>query len=267
MKKFIALFTGMLMLAGCAQKKSEKLSIDAKSAKDNYATEISISPMDFVKISGNLITISPKEEDSVYTISGYFNGQIMVMKKNTVLKLENAYLENTSGKAAIKCEAKTEVSSAKGSINYIVSRGRGFAKNAALHSDKDLVLGGSGLMFIQGNVCHAVEADNFKIKGAGTFFLEGTKRGSALTCSSLTVEKEKTFSAYFLNSKNGIKADKKILVNSGNFYLYDNDCAFKAKSANFVKGDFFTYGNKTLFDVESGETRNTDAVFTEVTES
>lgn len=232
MKKFLFLIpTFMMLLSSCVEKFTPRMEIDENSAKSSYGTEIKISPADdSVKISKNKIVIAPDSENAVYTISGYFNGQIVVNTKNTEIKLQNAYLENTSGKSAIKANAKTEISSVKDSVNFIVSRGRGFSKNAALSSSRSLILGGSGTLNVKGKLCHAIEAEDVKIKGSGVFFLEGTKKGSALNCETLEIEKDKTFSAYFLNSKNGLKADKTITIASGNFHFYNNDTAIKTET-------------------------------------
>ena len=228
------LFTAIALctLSSCVETFTPKMEIDAESAKSSYLNALQISPMDdSVKVEKGKITIAPKEEDSVYIISGYFKGQIKINTKNTVLKLANAYLENDSGKPAILAKAKAEISSMKDSENYIVSRGRSFAKKGAVEAERGLVLGGSGTILIKGEVCHAVEAEDVKIKGSGVFYLEGTKRGSALTCETLEVEKDKTFSAFFLNAKNGIKADQTISIASGNFHLYSNDTALKTDTA------------------------------------
>jgi len=222
----ISLFSIFLFFS-CEKEAAQRLEIDAESVKALFNKKISIEPMDDVKISGNKITLSPHSEGTTYTISGYFDGQITVNTKNTILKLKDAYLENSSGKEAVIAKAKTEISTGKDSTNYIVSRGRGFSKKAALEAKRTLVFGGSGTLFVKGSVCHAVEAEDVKIKGSGVFYFEGTKRGSALTCQSLEVEKDKNFSAFFLNSKNGIKADQSILINSGNFHVYSNKFAFK----------------------------------------
>ena len=211
---------------------AEKVAINLKNAKKSYTEKIKITPMDdTVKISAKTITLTPKSEGAEYMISGYFEGQIINKTKNTVLKFNNAYIENNSGEAAIFCEAKAEISSAKDSVNYIVSNGKNKNKTGALQSKKNLVLGGSGTLYVVGNVCHGIKADDTKIKGIGKLYAQGTKNGSALTCDSLAVTKEKSFSAYFINSKNGIKADNTIEIQSGNFYFYDNKTALKTDTA------------------------------------
>lgn len=274
MKKKLILTLIVLSFLFCAcveQTTPVKIRIDAVQAKDSYKQQIAISPMDFVTITKHTITIAPHEENKTYTVSGYFNGQIMVKTKNTILKLDNAYLENTSGKAALRCTAKTEISSVGGTTNYIVSRGRGFAKNAALQGKRSLIIGGSGTLYVDGRICHAVEADNVKIKGSGTFYLQGTKRGSALTCESLEVESEKSFNAYLLNSRNGIKADGTISIASGNFYLYNNEVALKteidtgagkkARAITLTGGTFHITGNGALYITAIGAFNAVGATF------
>lgn len=216
---------------------AEKVTIDAAGAKKSYvAQKLTIEPMDStVTVKGKTITIAPKTEGKTYTISGYFDGQIVNKTKNTVLKLKGAYLENTSGAAAVYGEAKTEISTSKGTTNYIVSAGKSAEKNAALQSKKNLVLGGSGTLYVRGDVYHGIKADDVKIKGSGTLYAQGTKKGSALNCRSLTVEKDKTFSVYLVNSKNAVKADEAITLASGTFYLYDVENTLKTEVKNAVK--------------------------------
>lgn len=256
-----------LLLSSCSQKTNTRISINTNNTKLDkslYGTELVISPNDeTVTKKGSTITISPKTEDTTYTVSGYYSGQIVTTKKNTILRLDNAYLENIAGKPAVVCKAKTEVSSAKNSKNYIVTSGRSFVKQGAVYAKKSLVMGGSGTLYVAGK-SHGIEADDVKIKGSGTLYLQGNYKGSALNCATLTVEPEKTFSAYFLNSKNGIKADKSIGIASGKFYIYDNGTALKtdtkedsAKTKHEIKlsgGEFHLAGNKALFATDSLDT-------------
>ncbi len=274
MKNFLLLLLIFPLLTSCIKKSApEKLRIDGSEARENFGKEIIISPMDNVTIGSHLVTISPQDENTTYTISGYFDGQIVTSTKNTVIKLHNAYLENTSGKPALRCKAKTEVSSTNGTTNYIVSRGRGWAKNAALLSLGGLILGGSGTLYVNGKICHGIEAENVKIKGTGTLYVQGTKRGSALCCDNFTVEADKSFSAYFLNAKNGIKADETMNIASGNFYLYNNEIALKTDlnmeapdrnhGITITGGKFHTYKNTILFITEQGAYNNIGATFAE----
>ena len=99
-----------------------------------------------------------------------------------------------------------------------------------------------------------------KLKGSGTYYLQGTKEGSAINCENLIVEKDKTFKAYLLNSKNGIKADFKISIASGNFYFYDNKTALKTDTKkedpknphqiSLAGGTFYAKGNENLYKTD-----------------
>ncbi|MCR5187691.1 MAG: carbohydrate-binding domain-containing protein [Treponema sp.] len=255
----------LFIFASCVRYNEDtKVKIDYESARQSYSQDFSIEPMDSsVTVEKKQITFAPAQENVTYTISGYFNGQIVNKTKNTILKLSNAYLENTDGVSAIKTNSKLEVSSVNGTTNYIVSSGRNFSKVAALQGKKNLVLGGSGRLYIIGNVCHGVEADDVKMKGSGTFYIQGKKIGSALTCESFTVEEDKSFDCYLINSKNGLKADGFINIASGNFYLYDNEVALKTNknrepgdkhhSIRLSGGNFYTHANKVLYITEKNE--------------
>ena len=229
-KKYLAL-TVYIFIAALTFGQPSQNHLNSESAKSSYGKEFTITPMNSsVKITKRTVTITPKTEGETYTLSGYFNGQIINRTKNTILKLNGAYLENTNGEPAIFSEAKIEISSAKETVNYLISSGRNESKTAALQCKKNLVIGGSGTTCIQGNVYHAVKADEIKLKGSGTFYAQGTKKGAAINCQSLTVEKDKTFTAYLMNSKNGVKADGTINIQSGEFYLSNLETGFKTNT-------------------------------------
>ena len=268
-----ALFAGLGigLFVSCEKRMPPKFSINIRSERQSYG-KISVVPMDGVFFSRGRIVIAPGEENKSYTISGYFDGQVVSMTKNTIITLENAYLENTSGRSALKCETKAEIRTANNSTNYVVSRGRGFAKNAALLGEESLVIGGSGILYVSGKICHALEAERLKIKGSGSVYVEGTRRGSSVNCESFLVEKEKSFSFYVLNSKNGIKADKEISIESGNFYLYDNKTAFKTGISDDSKkkgkimllgGTFHMHNNGALYKADGGSFNAAGATFIE----
>lgn len=292
LKKNLVLFLIFALCASfcLAQTSSNYLpKIDVDSARKNYAKKITITPMDGVTISDGLIVLEPKKEETSYTISGYFNGQIENRTKNTEIKLKNAFIENNSGKPALYAQSKVILSTVKDTINYVVSDyvvsdgvpasnssekvsfGQSPAKSGAVHCKKNLVLGGSGILYVIGGVYHAVKADDVKIKGSGIFYLRGTEKGSCINCHSLAVEKDKSFKAYFLASKNGIKADSTISIASGNFYFYDNGTAMKTDTVDensdensdknrnenhgitIYDGKFVLRGNDALYETDKNE--------------
>ncbi len=259
MKRIITIAALSTLLASlvCAQK----VTIDDVHAKKSYSDKFIISPKDSsVKITDNVIILAPKREKTEYVISGYFSGQIVNKTKNTVIKLKNAYLEATHGEPAIFGEAKTEISSVNGTANYIVSRGTSVAKIGAVHCKKNLEIGGSGTLYIKGDVYHAIKADDIKLKGSGTLYAQGTKKGSAINCHSLLAEKDKNFTAYLINSKNGIKADNSISIASGTLHLYDNNIALKtdtvedtpgeSHSITLSGGSIYSRGNTTFYETD-----------------
>ena len=269
---FYAVFT-LYAFSSCLNRYAEpKLKIDWKNPRASYGNTITIEPADgSVTFGKNEIIIAPQAENQTYTVSGYYNGQIISKTKNTIIKLNNAYLESTLGKAALKCTAKTEISAVNGTTNYIVADGKSFSRNAALQGKKDLVIGGSGILNVKGDIYHAVEADDVKIKGSGTFLFEGTRKGSAINCQTFTAEEDKTFSCYVLNSRNGIKADDMILIKSGNFYFYDNALALKTSLSKSHKskprqitlrgGTFHTFNNQKLYQTDKDAYDATGSTF------
>lgn len=273
MKKLI-LVCAVALFAVCAAF-AKDMTIDVADAKKSYAAQkITIEPMDkTVTVKGKTITLAPKKEGVTYTISGYFDGQIVNKTKNTVLKLKGAYLENTSDAAAVYGEAKMEISTTKDTTNYIVSLGKGADKTGAVQSKKDVVFGGSGTLYVRGDAYHGIKADDVKIKGSGTLYAQGTKKGSALNCTSLTVEKDKTFTAYLLNSKNAVKADTTIAISSGTFCLYGNETAFKTDTKKdapkephgitLAGGTVHVSKGTVLQDTESGAYKVTGAKIVE----
>jgi len=283
MKK-ISLFTDAFLiftlallfsLVSCVENSlPAKMTIDTEKDRAAYGNEIKITPMnDSVTVTKNEITFAPEHEGEIYYISGYFKGQLISKTKNTVLRFDNAYIEYDRGKAAVKCSAKTEISAAPNSVNYIVSRGRSFSKNAALQGKRGITLGGSGSLYIVGGVCHGLEADDVKIKGSGNFYIQGESKGSAISCGSLEVDPDKSFNCYLINSKNGIKAEGTIKIASGNFYLYNNKTALrteiskktsaKARAIMLSGGIFHTFENQRLYITNDGAYNGAGATFIE----
>lgn len=266
MKKALIIFSAVLSfsLSSCIEHKiPAKLTIDTES-HDSFG-EFSITPMnESVTFSAHDITIKSETEGVSYTISGYCNGQITVKTKNTRLILNNAFIENTRGKAAVKSTAKLIVEAAEGSRNFIVSSGRNFSKSAALQSKQDLILDGSGELYVSGSTYHGAEAEDVLIKGKGPFFFQGSWKGSALSCESFSAQKVEDASCFFINSKNGIKAEQTIDISCGTFHFYNNTTALKTeRSKNDGKkrgitlkgGQFHIHANSTLVhtDVQAAQ--------------
>ena len=275
MKKILICFSAAtaLVLFACAQTvQNYRITINSDSAKSEYGDQLVIVPMDeTVSIKGNTIILAPPKENVTYTFSGYYNGQIISKTKNTVIRLKDAYIENKANKPAILANSKVEISAAKNSTSYITTSGRGYNRSAAIKSKRGLLIAGGGTLYVNGKHSHGVEAEDLKIKGSGTYYISGTKNGSALSCETLVVDPEKNFTAYLINSKNGIKADKTIDIASGTYYLYDNDTALKTNTLknspddvhaiHLSGGEFHTYGNQRLFKTEKGAYNDSGAKF------
>lgn len=260
MKKLFSFVFAFFVFVGICSANGQKMNIDYESKRNLYGDFV-IIPMDkTVTVTDSCITIAPKSEDVTYTISGYFNGQIVNKTKNTVLKLKNVFIENNKGEAAIYGFAKTEISTSRGTENYIISTGSSDLKNAAIQCKKNLEMGGSGTAYVVGEVYHGVKGDDVKFKGSGVYYIQGTESGSTVNCHSFIAEKEKSFKLYMLNSKNGIKADNTIMIESGNFYSYNNGTAFKTdtladnpteKHGIFISnGSIRVHKNEKVFDTE-----------------
>lgn len=218
-------------------EKPAAIEIDYESIKANYGN-FEISGGLYDETTEGVIILTPKLEKTEYKISGYYNGQIVNTVKNTIITLNGAYLENSSGEPAILSSKKLEISMKKDSVNYIISTGTSAEKNAAIvcydsvaASSKNLELGGSGTGYIVGNICHGIKADEVKAKGTGVYYISGTANGSGINCNTFLIEAEKSISLYLLNSKNGIKADKNISISSGSLYFSDIGTCLKTDTS------------------------------------
>ena len=77
---------------------------------------------------------------------------------------------------------------------------------------------------------HGIKASKIELKGSGTYTFDGGSDASAVNCTKFIVEEEKTFTANFKDSKNGIKADETITIASGSF-IFKNITDPKNKGA------------------------------------
>ena len=164
------------------------------------------------------ITFTPSEEKVEYTLSGSFEGQIINKTKNTIFILNSVSLSNTDGLPAVYGELKTEIKAEKETENTISVPGEvSDSKSGALQCEKALEIGGSGKLTVTCENAHGVKASKVELKGSGTFTFDGGADSSAVNCNEFVVDTDKTFTATFKDSKNGIKADETITIASGTF--------------------------------------------------
>ncbi len=209
------------------------------------------------------ITFEPAEEKVEYTLSGSFEGQIINKTKNTVFILSGVSLSNTTGASAIYGELKTEIKAAENTENTITVTGpeklpdaiEDLSSEPAVFCDKAIEIGGSGKLAVSCEYGHGVKASKIELKGSGTFTFDGGSDSSAANCNEFIVEADKTFTANFKDSKNGIKADETITIASGTFNFENiTKAALKtdtskddATKEHFIKldGGTFTFTNCT----------------------
>ena len=209
------------------------------------------------------ITFEPAKEKVEYTLSGSFEGQIINKTKNTVIILNGVSLSNTTGASAIYGEIKTEIKAAENTENTITVTGPEKAPDAtkdpsskpAVFCDKAIEIGGSGKLTVSCEYGHGVKASKIELKGSGTFTFDGGSDSSAANCNEFVVEADKTFTANFKDSKNGIKADETITIASGSFNfenitkaaLITDTSKDNATKEHFIKldGGTFTFTNCT----------------------
>lgn len=251
----------------------ENYKIDYEGKKSEYSTGSIKSDYEYSRADGKIVLTpaAKADEDSFeYEFSGYFNEQIVASVKGTVIKLNGAYLESTDGTTVITVEKTSEIKSEEGTVNYVVSNGSEGAKSAAIQSEKKNVkIGGKGTLFVVGNVCHGIKADDVEFKGSGFYWIQGTENGSAVNCNTFTVDAERSFKAYIINSKNGIKADNTITCASGSFVIANNTVGLKTDTNEddplkphgiTLSGGTYIFVNNTERFVTEGEPVTTGAV-------
>ena len=182
----------------------------------------------FYSAKNKTITLS-ETEASEYTLSGNFEGQIVVKADDTVINLNNANLSNTDAPVIIS-DFKFEVSAKKDSTNTITTTGNINSENkiGAVTGEKRIKIGGGGTLDISCSVYHGVKSKKtVEVKGGGIFTISGTIEGSAINCDNFEVEADRTFTLNLKDSKNGVKADKNINILSGTFNLKNLKTGFK----------------------------------------
>lgn len=260
--------------------------IDYLNSKSSYGTTYSITVTDEsdnplteaykVSTDGKIITLignnsGEQVQPAIYIISGFFNGQIINEAKNNEIVLNDAYIINENAPAII-AKKKTQISTKDKTKNYIVSTGtdKTYEKSAAIYCEgldnedklerKSIEFGGKGTCYIVGSIYHAVRANNVELKGNGTYYFQGSAEGAGINCKTLSVKEDKNITAYFVNSKNGIKANEFVEINSGTYYFGNLKTAIKTDIAaddindgktpkdHFVRlyGNTFNYNSKNV---------------------
>lgn len=168
-----------------------------------------------------------------YTLTGTFKGQIVVTWDEVEIVLSNATLINENKPAIIGEDMKFFVSAKNETTNKITITGTYDKENkyGAIQGDK-VEFGGKGTCYVTGSIYHAVKAKKVELKGSGTYYFKGTEKGAGINCNSLKVKEDKTFTAYFSDSKNGIKADNSIDIASGTFYFENLKTALKTDTSD-----------------------------------
>lgn len=203
--------------AGTTNKLPEGFTIEGKDgAEFTYSAE------------DKTITLS-SEGTPEYTLSGDFEGMIIVMADDTVINLSGAKLSNSNA-PAINSEYKYEVSAKRDTENSVLVSGDydETNKTGAINGAKKIKIGGAGKLEVSGSVNHGIKSSkSIEVKGSGNFTISGSSEGSAINCNIFEVEPERTFYLTLKNSKNGIKADKYIAIESGTFILKNLTTGFK----------------------------------------
>jgi len=185
-------------------------------------------------------------------LTGTFKGQIKNEVKGLVINLKGFTLENENA-PAILCTAKTEISAKKDTENSIKVTGTVPEKTGAINGEKNIILSGGGKCSITG-VLHGVKGDKVTAKGSAVYTIEGGSDSSAINCNEFQIkaadsEDPKIVTLNLINAKNGIKADKKITIQSGNLSFKNTKTALKTEllaDGKITKKSSITLANCTI---------------------
>ncbi|MCH5171614.1 MAG: carbohydrate-binding domain-containing protein [Erysipelotrichales bacterium] len=208
MKKFLSLILFGLVLTGCGNGVSSSASVSENSQNSieqnpnsTSKEEPSVTPqlVDLDKLKeqygtfdvttekgnpgvlssdGKTYTISVSSSKSAYSISGYFEGQIIINNdsdlssiKGVELTLNNACIVSQNGPTiSYQVDDKNvEIVAKKNTENYIINLGEG-NDDSAVDSEKNIELDGKGVLNIITKTGHALKAkkkirfyDNFTL--------------------------------------------------------------------------------------------------------
>lgn len=189
---FVLLFASSLVLSGCTFASSEATSVASSSNAGTSTTSVGetsssgssipagYGDFSIVKTangaepsydeSTKTYTLAVASSKSVYTLSGYFEGSILVSNpdnlasyKSVELVLNHVYLRQTEikgvGISYTLDEKYLELNAASGTTNYIVSEG------SAVVSKNNLRLGGDGILNLQSNSAFGAKGDDIGLYG------------------------------------------------------------------------------------------------------
>lgn len=214
---------------------------------------------------GKTITLTtgegaPAKEDGnpyvpEYTLSGDFKGKIIATEVETVIKLNESKLSNVNDSVFQMgvIEGVLELSAKENTTNIIEITGDYDEENkigaiTSTGKDSKVKIGGSGSLLVSGTVNCGIKSKKVEVKGSGTFTVSGAPKGSAINCNNFTVDPDRTFTLNLKDSKNGIKADKKINIQSGTFNLSNLETGFKTDAGGKItiaEGVVVNYDNVT----------------------
>ncbi len=244
------------------------VTFDYTTPKRNYSTFSITGESDTATYEEEegVITLTATVEKSKYTLTGYFNGQIINNTKGAVLNLNGVYLENTDGKPVIVSTKKLEISAKENTENYIISTGTANGKIGTVYcsdvdgKSKNLEIGGKGTCYILG-LYHGIKADEVKAKGSGTYYVTGTSKGSAINCNTFLIEEEKTVTLILGNAKNAIKADESISISSGTLWFENVTTGMKTDTLedDDTKEYFINVANCKIYTKAVGTLQETEA--------
>ena len=237
MKKIFALLFVVLVLSGCSFGSSTDssdnnnsvsqvpTSTDHPSASSEISTTIPGFDVDLnalkaqygefsitntkgaegiLSSDGKTYTISVSSSKSAFTISGFFDGRIIINNENNLtsfkgveLTLSNACLVTNAG-FNIDYQANeknVEIVAKKNTENYIINLGDGY-NDSAVNSEKNIEIDGKGVLNILTKTGHAIKADK-KIRLYDALTLNITAGHDAIHAAEFISNNEEELEADF----------------------------------------------------------------------
>lgn len=152
-----------------------------------------------------------------YVISGNLEGSLVFDESLTTscsLDLNNVYIYNENGPAIawLADSKKLEMKSVSGTVNYLIEgEHEGEDTSAAVLSENNLEVGGSGTIYIEGNYRHGIKGSEVTLKGSGEIHVTAAK--NAVHAKYILVKGATT---YLEDCAKGLSAEKNSKGNKGN---------------------------------------------------